>query len=100
MLIGSNCAFALALTIVVLTVSCLSLRSFIGAVELFPADAITVLDTIIEFLPAWLFYILKGFCNGFESCRKLLLIFFFYSSIDFAAANSLCRLLCFPDSNT
>ena len=97
-LTGPNCAFALGLTIIILTMGCL-LHSLVGVVELSPADAITVFGAIVKFLLTQLFYGLKDFCNNFKSHEKLLLIFF-CSSNDLAAANSLRKLLCFFASNT
>ena len=81
-------------------VDCCFLLSLTGAVELFSADTVFVLSIPVELPKAWLFHGLKSFCNGFESYRKLLLIFFFCFSIDFAAANSLRRLLCLFANNT
>ena len=44
-------------------------------------------------------YVRKVFCVGFESLGKLLLISFFWSSIDRAASNRSLILVCFRASN-
>ena len=95
-LVGINCLVALVPCI---AVDYCFLLFLADAAEFFPTNAVFVFNAPVELFTAQLFHGLKNFCDGFGSCGKLLLIFFFYFSIDFAAANSLRKLLCFSASN-